>query len=402
MRVLMVSSLWPPEVLGGAEQYAAALTGRLRGAGHEVGVVTVGVPGPDVVAQVPARPYPMQTFASQPPIQRARFHATDVVRTDTRRVLADAFAAFRPDVVHSHVVQGMGSSAMTEPGARGIPHVHTLHDYWLLCQRNSMVQRDGTPCVTRCRSCRAISGIREFQIRRRPPDVVIAVSEAVARPHLAALAWMRGRTRVIYNPVADPPTAVGHRHDAREVTFGFLGRLGADKGIGSLLAAFARTQAGARPGDRTPRLVVAGRGPEEAAVRAAPGVEFRGWVSASDKDALLAELDCLVVPSEWPDPAPLVVNEARSRGIAVIGSTAGGISELIAPENEELLVAPGDVAGLAGAMARVVADPARYRPPPAALPLDWRGHLDAVEAAYGDAVQVGGSRSAVEPPTGGQ
>ncbi|MEP6623842.1 MAG: glycosyltransferase, partial [Acidimicrobiia bacterium] len=103
MRVLMVSSLWPPEVLGGAEQYAGALAERLRARGHEVGVVTLGVPGTDVVGSVPAWPYPLQEYATQDPVRRALFHAADVARPDARRVFDRAIAEFRPDVVHSHV-----------------------------------------------------------------------------------------------------------------------------------------------------------------------------------------------------------------------------------------------------------------------------------------------------------
>ena len=62
MRVLLLSSLWPPAVLGGAELHAAALADRLVDAGHEVGVVTYGSPGAHVIAEVPARPYPLQEF----------------------------------------------------------------------------------------------------------------------------------------------------------------------------------------------------------------------------------------------------------------------------------------------------------------------------------------------------
>jgi glycosyltransferase involved in cell wall biosynthesis len=376
MRVLMVSSLWPPVVLGGAEQYAAALRDRLHRAGHEVGVVTLGVDAPGVVATVPPRPYPMEEFATQPRSARLRFHLTDVVRRDTGEILADACARFRPDVVHSHVVQGMGPAALTEPARLGIPHVHTLHDYWLLCPRNSMVRRDGVACGTRCTSCRVLAGARDVPIARHPPEVVVAVSEAVARPHLAARPWMRDRTRVVYNPVEDPIPRPPRPADA-VFTFGFLGRLGRDKGIVTLLDAFGNAGLDAR-------LVVAGRGPEAARVRAA-GVDDRGWVDATGKDALLAELDCLVVPSEWSDPAPLVVNEARARGITVIGTTVGGIPELVAPEHSALLVAPGDVAALTDALRRVATAPDRYRAAPAAAPMDWPGHLAAIELAYTDA-----------------
>ena len=80
LKILMVSSLWPPHLIGGAELYASTLAEQLRVAGHEVAVVTLGVPGPDVVAEVPARPYRLDEFATQPPTRRAVFHALDVYR----------------------------------------------------------------------------------------------------------------------------------------------------------------------------------------------------------------------------------------------------------------------------------------------------------------------------------
>ncbi len=382
MRVLMVSNLWPPVVVGGAELYAEALATRLRAAGHDVGVVTLGVDGPDVVAAVPPWPYPIERAPEQSALPRALFHAADLYQPRARAVLDRALAEFAPDVVHSHVVQGLSTVALTRPARRDIAHVHTIHDYWLLCPRNSMVQRDGTACTTRCRSCRALSWVRNEAVRRAPPEVLLAVSHAVAREH-EVLEWTHGRTRVVYNPVerverprpAPPGAGV-------PLTFGFLGRLAGDKGVATLLAAFTRLD---RP---DARLVVAGRGPLEAAVRATAGVEYAGWVSGPEKDALLDRVDCLVVPSEWNDPAPLVVNEARARGIAVIGATIGGIPELVAPASRPLAFPPGDVDALTARLRSFAADPTRFAAAPEAAPSSWSEHLEAVTAAYDDARAV--------------
>ena len=111
---------------------------------------------------------------------------------------------------------------------------------------------------------------------------------------------------------------------------------------------------------------------------AGPPVVAAGWVDAARKEALLDDLDCLVVPSEWKDPAPVVVNEARGRGIPVIGASIGGIPELIAPECRDLLFPPGDGAALTERLHAFAADPARFRPQPEAAPVDWAGHLDGV------------------------
>ncbi len=375
IRVLMVSSLWPPAVLGGAETYAAALAERLRSAGHDVGVVTLGVPGADVVGEVSPRPYRLDEFASQPVWRRAQFHALDVYRRETQRVLTAAFEEFRPDVVHTHSVQGLSSVALEMPSRCGIAHVHTLHDYWLLCQRATLVKRDGTACERRCGSCLAISTIRNRRIARHPPDVVIGVSEAIAREH-RDVAWMRSRLRVIRNPldVARREHAVARA----PITFGFLGQLTAEKGVASLLEAFARAEL---PGAR---LLIAGDGPLRPRLQASapPKVELLGWIDSDQKESFFAKTDCLVVPSQWKDPAPLVVNESRARGVPVIGARIGGIPELIAPVCEPLLFEPGNARDLATRLVEFARSPTLYSDRGVSHLLQWPEHLAEVVDAY--------------------
>jgi len=392
VRVLLLSSLWPPAVLGGAELHAAQLAERLVDAGHEVGVVTYGSPGERVIAQVPSKPYPLQEFASQPASKRALMHLRDVWNPDTASILERAINEFSPDVVHSHTVQGMSAVALTRPGKMQIPHVHTLHDYWLLCQRTSMVQRDGTACTTACRGCAAITSVRERQIRGNAPNVVVGVSKAVAAEH-ERLEWASGRVRVLYNPVespAEPRTVRSPDKDVGAPVFGYLGQLAGYKGVGTLLSAFKAADI------RGSRLLVGGRGPLLGAVEAAGaapsgaapsggGVEALGWVGGDTKEQFFNEIDCLVVPSEWSDPAPIVLNEARARGIPVIGAEAGGIPELISPKAYALLFQSRDAQGLSDRLRMFAAAPADYTSPPELAPLDWTGHLEGLMAAYRDA-----------------
>ncbi len=381
LRVLMVSSLWPPHVLGGAELYASRLASHLRAEGHAVGVVTMGVEGPDVVASVTPRPYRLDTFATQPPTRRAKFHLLDVYRTGTRAALTTAFERFRPDVVHSHSVQGLSSTALEVPTATGLPHVHTVHDYWLLCQRASLVRRDGRACATRCRSCRAISAARTRIIGRSPPDVVLAVSHAVEHEH-DGIPWVRDRSRVLRNPIGDVAAALRRPHDP--VTFGYLGQLTAAKGVDTLLDAFATAAIGGS------RLVIAGDGPRRSRVEEAvgPTVEYRGWVDEAGKEALFDDIDALVVPSEWKDPAPLVVNEARAHGVAVIGADIGGIPELVSPACAPLLFRSGDADDLARRLRAFADRPTSFAEDDHAGTLTWAEHLRGVLDAYRTAIRA--------------
>jgi glycogen(starch) synthase len=378
LRVLMVSSLWPPEVLGGAELYASRLAARLRDAGHEVRAVTLGVDGPDVVTRVPPTPYRLDEFAGQPRARRARFHLLDLYRPATRRALLATLEDYRPDVVHSHSVQGLSSAALEVPSAAGVAHVHTLHDYWLLCQRASLVRRDGTACEPRCTVCREFSAVRARIIRRSPPDVVLAVSDAVRREH-ASIDWVRDRVRVLRNPVDVAPRAP--RAPSRPPTFGYLGQLTTAKGVPTLLAAYAGADL---PGTR---LLVAGDGPLRAQVEAATGaVEYRGWVDDEGKEAFFDAVDCLVVPSEWKDPAPLVVTEARARGVPVIGADIGGIPELVGPGDRTLLFPSGDAGALARCLERFARAPSSFVDGSGTGLVSWADHLDGVLDAYHDAM----------------
>lgn len=375
MRILQLSSLWPPTVLGGAELYASELADRLRRSGHEVGVVTSGVTGDDVVAAVRPWPYPLEDHAGQPPWKRVAWHARDQYDPVASRAVRAAIARFRPDVVHSHAVPGLSVSALTAPGRAGVAHVHTLHDYWLLCQRSTMVRRDDVPCAARCRGCRLVSAGRSAILDRHPPEVVLAVSEAVAEEHRSA-GVLADRIRVVRNPLGDPPPSTRDPAPGDPVVFGYLGQLVAIKGVRTLLAAFSSLPAGAE-------LRVAGTGALAGEVRG-PGVTALGWVGADDRERFFSSIDCLVVPSEWKDPAPLVLDEAAARGVPVIGADIGGVPELVTPADRDLLFRSGDSTSLRASLERFLAAPRPRRD----APLDangWDGHLAAVVGAYADA-----------------
>jgi glycosyltransferase involved in cell wall biosynthesis len=114
-----------------------------------------------------------------------------------------------------------------------------------------------------------------------------------------------------------------------------------------------------------------------------------GWVDGGTRDDFFSRIDCLVVPSEWLDPAPLVVNEARARGIPVIGARIGGIPELVSERSASLLFPAGDAAALRGRLEAFAGDPAGYVDDEVSGLMTWERHLDLVEQAYADARSAG-------------
>jgi glycosyltransferase involved in cell wall biosynthesis len=388
VRILHVSSIWSPLARGGAELYATRLAAEQRKAGHTVGVVTLGIPGEDVVEAVPAWPYRLDQFAGQPRWRRAVFRAEDIYNPLAAARIRRAVKRFTPDVVHSHVVVGLSTAALTGGGGRA-PHVHHLHDYWLMCRRTTMRLPTGEPC--RDRSCQVLAAARAQVLRRHPPQLLLTGSQASVEDH-ARLGWAAGRLRHLPYTIGVEFEAESSRHQpaGSPVTFGYIGQVSASKGIDVLLEAF--TGLGG-----SHQLVIAGTGDRESDVAAAgPAVTGLGWVDGEAKERFFAAIDCLVVPSLWAETGPMVVQEARAHGVPVIGSRIGGIPELVGSRSAALLFAPGDADGLRRSLERFATDPESYGPPrgaaPARIGLSWPDHVRAVDVLYDEAGAIAAQR----------
>ena len=71
---------------------------------------------------------------------------------------------------------------------------------------------------------------------------------------------------------------------------------------------------------------------------------------------LFQQSDVLAVPSIWMETGPLVVLEAFSQRLPVIGSHRGGIAELVTHEKNGWLVPAGDVEAWANALDMIASD----------------------------------------------
>jgi glycosyltransferase involved in cell wall biosynthesis len=89
-----------------------------------------------------------------------------------------------------------------------------------------------------------------------------------------------------------------------------------------------------------------------------PPVSVVGHLERDDLAARYSQADVFVFPSV-SDPWGLVLNEAMAAGLPVIAtSAAGAADDLVFHGRNGLVVEPFDVAGLAGAMSTLTADPA--------------------------------------------
>jgi glycosyltransferase involved in cell wall biosynthesis len=138
----------------------------------------------------------------------------------------------------------------------------------------------------------------------------------------------------------------------------YLGWLEKEKGLGELLEA-CRLLAPAYEF----RLSIVGEGLYSSAAREmvrsnglSERVVFAGWLDEPSVREALASHDILVLPS-WSEGLPNVMIEAMSAGLAVVTTGVGSIPDYATDEEHALLVEPRDSRALAGAMARLIADP---------------------------------------------
>ena len=126
----------------------------------------------------------------------------------------------------------------------------------------------------------------------------------------------------------------------------FIGRLSPEKGVARLLEAWAKLAP-------TRRLVIAGDGPELAALQAQAralsltNVTFVGFVGRAAQSELWAGAAFSIVPSRWQEPFGMVVLEAWSQGRSVVAHRIGALPEIITDKFNGFLADPDDADDLA-------------------------------------------------------
>ena len=256
----------------------------------------------------------------------------------------------RPDVLHTHSMVELPPTVWDQAARRGVPIVHTLHDYDLLCIRGALF-KDGRKCQPRHAACRVLSAPKRVSHARIM--AVAAVSQAVLDTHLEHGLFAHlppERRSVVWNPASIERRNTPRRMRTPDgpLRFGFLGRLTAEKGLGPLLQACRHL-----PGSGW-TLSLAGEGAERAAFeRQASGlpVSFEGYVDAT---AFLAGIDVLICAPLWDEPFGLTTIEAYAAGCRVIGSDRGVIGEVVSRIDPGWTVPAGDVQALAAAMSRAI------------------------------------------------
>ena len=355
MRVLIVSNLFPPHVLGGYEILCAQVRDALRSRGHEVHVLTSTHGGPvpegDGVSRILELETPFARPARRSRLRRARVTARNaaLARREVERV--------RPDVVFvwSQLRLSLGAAIAAE--ASGVPVAYSLNDTHLA---GFVPARGGSPRGWAARLLdRAFAGSTLAALRLRRTTCI----SAALRDDLVEAGVPVAGAQVIHQglPIERFPAHLDRPPRTGPARVLYAGQLHEYKGVHTLLEAVARLGCG--PRRRSLEVSVAGDGPAGyvsrlRALAEASGqpVAFLGRVAHDALPAVYRSHDALVFPSVWREPFGLTHLEAMASGTPVVSTVEGGPREFLEDGENALVFRADDPAALAAQLERLLDD----------------------------------------------
>jgi glycosyltransferase involved in cell wall biosynthesis len=339
--------------------------------------------------------------------------------------IAHVLDAVQPSVIHIHNLLNLSLDLPRLARERGIPCAATLHDYTMVCvaggQRVHRAARHVCETIDpeRCAVCfgespfgaqlaagrtaaltrgrmllRAASALRQRMpvaaealgaraprvavnaddIRRRLAyvrhvfdtiDLFVAPSARLADEY-ARLGIPAGRIVVSANGCAMPPVPRATR--GAVLNIGYVGSIVWHKGIHVLIEA-AKLLRGS--------FTLSIHGDPEVApdytrdlrqLAAGLPLTFAGPFERARLPDVYGSIDVLVVPSLWPENAPLVVQEAFVHGVPVIAADIGGLPEFVRDGVDGRLFEAGSAPALARVLQDLLDAPQRLTQLSAAVP----------------------------------
>lgn len=401
MNILLPVHHFLPTYRAGAEMYTAKLARRLRARGHVVEIAAIESIERGGVNELIVE----QDTYDGGTVHRLSFNLA--AAPDRDRWLFDNpllgewfdryFREHRPDVVHFQAGYLLGVAPIFAAKANQIPSVLTLHDYWFLCPRHTLLRGDGAICEeipvepAACVWCNRLMQRRYqwldritigqagklaaqndlfqqrsvIQTRRHRIVEVLDQVDAILSPSYFLARVMEsivppGRIEVLRFGLDRPD---GNQQTTTVETdglcFGYIGQVAEHKGVHLLIEAFRSLRASAPV-----RLDIYGGASvpayQQRLERIANGdrrIRFHGRFDNHAVYEILASFSVLVAPSIWYENSPLVIQEAQAAHVPVITAALGGMQELVDDHVNGLLFEPGSVESLTAQLQRLIDQP---------------------------------------------
>ena len=351
-RILLVSHGWPLEKYGGVGLYVQMLVHEFFQMGHLVFLLTPSN-GKHFGIHEQKYEWGIHISLEQPPISRYSQTWKWPRRDD---YIEHVIRNINPDVIHLHHLDRLGL-CVWEQRLRDMTILYTLHDYASICSRGQLYNPHqksicNGPSTFECTSC------LQMELHHNPITNFIQNSLSLHRmenikslstqiPNVSILHRIRMYQRIsqsrrlLHNVFTISPSFnLQRRFIERGFTksfylelpllrdlptekmskyskgFLFAGSLIESKGLDLLLEAFEPFEEHG--------LTIVGSGPLQNRQKFYPQYDWLGHVPHGDMLKIMLQHHTIILPSLWPENAPIVLREAAALGLQIICTSGGG------------------------------------------------------------------------------
>ncbi|MGH2865589.1 MAG: glycosyltransferase family 4 protein [Solirubrobacteraceae bacterium] len=363
MRILVLSTLFPPVAFGGYEVECSGVVERLR-AEHEVLVLTSDLDRVSVAAQPGVRRELPGLSPDSSGARRAPVATLRAVRAARRALL------WEPDLIYSWNGSSVPQAALRVLADSGVPLAFRVCEHWFgnifvtdQFMRELLPASRPPARATWAAGCRALNLLPSLRLDPRAPlrAAISWNSEALRRmvpvqPFIEPVLERVGHSVPRYGDLyAEVP-----REPSPDPEILFVGRVTPYKGVFVAIEALALLRM--EYGIAASLVVVGPEDPEHGADmrRLAASLGVAGattWRGALEREQLAVQLSrasVMIVPSVWDEPFPLVTIEGALGRVPLVASDVGGVGEGMHEEEHALLFARGDARQAADALARTL------------------------------------------------
>jgi len=364
MKILFVVTAYYPDGAGSGRSVRNLAEGAQK-AGHEVVVVRLSKDGEKsetILNDVKIHALPIRNIYSlsggkkKTAFKRFVWHFFDIMNPLAAWDMYKILKKEKPDIVNTNVIAGFSTSIYYAVKMRGIPLVHTMRDYYLMCPQNAMF-KDGHNCPSVCGKCKPFFYVRRFAARQ--VDLFLSNSEFVAEHHRKYGFLPRKKPCVVQFNMNGDDTIAKPRSLTTQgpVKFGFIGRITESKGINILLEATQKLQT------KDWELRIAGKGKDSYMKHLQSQhndgrIHFLGF---AEPDSFYNDIDILICPSLYGEPLPRVVYESYQAAVPVIVARTGGTPEIVDDEKTGFIYSANNSDELAHLMDKLASTPDLYK-----------------------------------------
>ena len=300
-----------------------------------------------------------QNATKIPEISKASFNHDSTCYQKLNRLIGE----IKPDIIHIHGIQNNGVWKSVFEQAGRCKLILTGHDYRWICPANTFFRKKSKSiCLKkhgelkchwdtffdRCVTPRPLyAAYYEKRVRlilqnyNMLNSMIFPSKGAAKRFNDAFGSNISGVVLPYFCPV-DPLTSPRPIPNNKTITF--LGRIGPAKGhdlfiemLGKLPAEWKGIMAGGITDDNIKQLTVFAD-----KWKCRERITFKPWISRTDVPDLFDQTTIFVFPSLWEETLGIVGIESLSRGVPVLGSDLGGVSEWLHDDETGYRIKAGD------------------------------------------------------------